>query len=188
MICQFFKFSTIEHFWGFKWIAWVDIRVVLLFYSFQDFRVDLGGELEKLTKYTQIWEHLKFMLLHFDSLYQWKNSSPPLYVIHIQKRLDLLFHFVCLELVLWHENPPKIAIWKSIQISCRIPLFCPNPHCKWSDFNILSLLVNFFVWFYIVGPQFIWIYDGSASSRLEIPLLILASFRTQPGPQSDTSS
>ena len=86
MICQFFKFSTLEHFWGFKWIAWVDIRVVLLFYLFQGVRVDLGGELEKLTKYTQIWKYSKFMLLDFHSLYQWENSSPPLCVIHIWKR------------------------------------------------------------------------------------------------------
>ena len=54
MICQFFKFSTMEHFWALKLIAWVDIRVVSLFYSFQSVRVDMGGELEKLTKYTKI--------------------------------------------------------------------------------------------------------------------------------------
>ena len=70
MICQFFKFSIMEHFYGSKSIAWVDFRVVLLFYSFQGVRVDLGGELEKLTKYAQIWKYLKSMLLDFDSLYQ----------------------------------------------------------------------------------------------------------------------
>ena len=102
MICQFFKFSTLEHFWGFKWIAWVDIRVVLLFYSFQGVRVNLGGELEKLTKYTQIWKYSKFMLLDFDSLYQWENSSPSLCVIHIWNGLDLLFHLVYAELVFWY--------------------------------------------------------------------------------------
>ena len=102
MICQFFKFSTLEHFWGFKWIAWVDIRVVLLFYSFQGVRVNLGRELEKLTKYTQIWKYSKFMLLDFDSLYQWENSSPHLCVIHIWKRLDLLFQLVYAELVFWY--------------------------------------------------------------------------------------
>ena len=100
MICQFFKFSIMEHFYGSKSIAWVDFRVVLLFYSFQGVRVDLGGELEKLTKYAQIWKYSKSMLLDFDSLYQWENGSPPLYVIHIQKRLDVLFHLICLELVL----------------------------------------------------------------------------------------
>ena len=109
MICQFFKFSTMEHFWGLKWIAWVDFRVVLLFYSFQGVRFDVGGELEKLTKYTLIWKYSKFMLLDFDSLYQRKNSSPSLCVIHIQKLLDLLFHLVCLELVVWYENPPKFS-------------------------------------------------------------------------------
>ena len=112
MICSFFKFSILEHFWVLKWIAWVDIRVVLIFYSFQGVRVDLEGELEKWTKYAQIWKYSKSMLLDFDSLYQWKNGSPPLYVIHIQKRLDLLFHLVCLEMVIWYENPPKISIWK----------------------------------------------------------------------------
>jgi len=43
-----------EHFYGSKSIAWVDFRVVLLFYSFQGVRFDLEGELEKLTKYAQI--------------------------------------------------------------------------------------------------------------------------------------
>ena len=47
MICSFFKFSILEHFWVLKGIAWVDIRVVLIFYSFQGVRVDLEGELEK---------------------------------------------------------------------------------------------------------------------------------------------
>ena len=155
MICQFFKFSTIEHFWGFKWIAWVDIRVVLLFYSFQDFRVDLGGELEKLTKYTQIWEYSKFMLLHFDSLYQWKNGFPPQQVIHFWKRLDLLFHLVCPELALWHENHKQLMFCKEMQISIKSLCFGPNPHCKRSDFKILSLSVQFFVRFYMVGPKII---------------------------------
>ena len=41
-----------EHFYGSKSIAWVDFRVVLIFYSFQGVWVDLGGELEKLTKYS----------------------------------------------------------------------------------------------------------------------------------------
>ena len=50
MICSFFKFSVLEHLWGLKWIAWVDIWVVLIFYSFQSVRVDLEGELEKWTK------------------------------------------------------------------------------------------------------------------------------------------
>ena len=35
MICSFFKFSILEHFWAVKLIAWVDIRVVLIFYSFR---------------------------------------------------------------------------------------------------------------------------------------------------------
>ena len=102
MICQFFKFSTLEHFWGFKWIAWVDIRVVLLFYSFQGVRVDVGGELEKIDK---IYPNLKIFKIHFIdfvSLYQWENSSPPLCVIHIWKRLDLLFQLVYAELVFWY--------------------------------------------------------------------------------------
>ena len=51
MICSFFKFSMLEHFWGLKWIAWVDIMVVLVFYSFQSVRVDMERELEKWTKY-----------------------------------------------------------------------------------------------------------------------------------------
>ena len=57
MICSFFKFSTMEHFYGPKSIAWVDFRVVLMFYSFQSVWVDLGGEFEKLTKYAQIWKY-----------------------------------------------------------------------------------------------------------------------------------
>ena len=156
MICQFFKFSTMEHFWGLKWIAWVDFRVVLLFYSFQGVRFDLEGELEKLTKYAQIWKYLKSILLDFDSLYQGKNSSPPLCVIHLRKCLDLLFHLVYAELVFWYENHKHIALWKEIQISGKISLFWPQSDCKWSDFKILSLSVQFFVWFHMVDPQFIW--------------------------------
>ena len=145
-----------EHFYGSKSIAWVDFRVVLLFYSFQGVRFDLEGELEKLTKYAQIWKYLKSMLIDFDSLYQGKNSSPPLCVIHIWKCLDLLFHLVYAELVFWYEIHKHIALWKEIQIICKISLFWPQSHCKWSDFKILSLSVQFFVWFDMVGPQFIW--------------------------------
>ena len=63
MVCSFFKFSILEHFWVLKWIAWVDIRVVLIFYSFQGVRVDLEGELEKWTKCTQIGKLAKLQLI-----------------------------------------------------------------------------------------------------------------------------
>ena len=66
-----------KHFYGSKSIAWVDFRVVLMSYSFQSVRVDLEGELEKWTKYAQIWKYLKSMLLDFDSVYQWKIASHP---------------------------------------------------------------------------------------------------------------
>ena len=48
---------------------------------------------------------------NFDSLYLWKNSSSPLFVIHIQKRLDLLFHLVFLKVVLCSENHTQIAFF-----------------------------------------------------------------------------
>ena len=99
MICSFFKFSPMKHFFGSKSIAWVDFRVVLMIYSFQGVRIDLQGEFEKLTKYAKICKYSKSMLLDFDSIYQWKNSSPPLCVIDIRKHLDLLFHLVNAELV-----------------------------------------------------------------------------------------
>ena len=86
-LCQFFKFSTMKQFWALKLIAWVDIRVVSIFYSFQSVRVDLGGELEKLTKYSTIT-----------------------CVIHIQKRLDLLFHPVFPKFVLCCKNHTQIAL------------------------------------------------------------------------------
>ena len=177
-----------KHFYGSKSIAWVDIRVVLMFYLFQGVWADLEGELEKLTKYAQIWKYSKSMLLDFDSLYQWKNSSPPPCVIHIQKHLDLPFQLVYAELVFWCENHKHIAFWKEMQISGKISPFWPQSHCKWSDIKILSLLIQFFVWFYIVGPIYKGIYEESVSFSLEMTLLILASSRTQPGPQSDTSS
>ena len=109
-LCQFFKFSTMEQVWALKLIAWVDIRVVSIFYSFESVRVDLGGELEKLTKYSKITEYSKSMSPNFDSLYQWENSSPPLYVMHIQKRLDLLFHPVFPKFVLCCKNHTQIAL------------------------------------------------------------------------------
>ena len=46
---------------------------------------------------------------NFDSLYLWKNSSPPLCVIHIQKRLDLLFCPVFPKFGLCCENYTQIA-------------------------------------------------------------------------------
>ena len=159
MICSFFKFSPMKHFFGSKSIAWVDFRVVLMIYSFQGVRIDLQGEFEKWTKYAKICKYSKSMLLDFDSIYQWKNSSPPLCVIDIRKHLDLLFHLVNAELVFWYENHKHIAFWKEMQISGKISLFWPQSHCKWSDFKILSLSVQFFVWFHMVGPQFIWNYE-----------------------------
>ena len=54
MICEFFKFSELEHFWGFKLIAWADIRVVLIFYWFRSFRVDVERVIEKFTQKTEI--------------------------------------------------------------------------------------------------------------------------------------
>ena len=57
-----------EQVWALKLIAWVDIRVVSIFYSFESVWVDLGGELEKLTKYSKITEYLKSMSPNFDSI------------------------------------------------------------------------------------------------------------------------
>ena len=109
-LCPFFKFSALEHFCGLKFLSWVDILVVLIWYSFQSVRVDLGGELENWTKYSKITEYLKSMSPNFDSPYLWENSSPPLCVIHIQKRLDLLFHPVFPEFVLCCKNHTQIAL------------------------------------------------------------------------------
>ena len=84
--------------------------VVLIFYSFQGGRIDLEGELENLTKYSKITEYLKSMSPNFDCLYLWENSSPPLCVIHIQKRLDLLLHPVFPKFVLCCKNHTQIAL------------------------------------------------------------------------------
>ena len=126
MICSFFKFSILKHFWSLKLIAWVDVRVVLMFYSFQVIWVDLDREFEKWTKYAQIWKNLKSMLLDFDSLYQWKNSSPPLCVTHIRKGLDLLSHLVCPDLIVWYKNHNKMEIWKKNKDFHQNPLFQPQ--------------------------------------------------------------
>ena len=141
-----------KHSYGSKSIAWADIRVVLMFYLFQGVWVDLEGKFEKWTKYAQIWKYSKSMSPDFDSLYQWKNSSPPLCVTHIRKGLDLLFHLVCPDLIVWYKNHNKMEIWKKNKDFQKILYFSPNPHCKLGDFKILSLLVHFFVWFYNVGP------------------------------------
>ena len=128
------------------------------------------------------------MLPDFDSLYQWKNSSPPLCVTHIRKGLDLLFHLVCPELIFSYKNHKKNASWKKkYRFSSKSLHFSPNPHCKISDFKMLNCLVIFFVWIYIVRHQFMWIYEESASFSLQTPLMFLCSSRTQPGPQNDTS-
>ena len=39
MICSFFKFSVLEHLWGLKWIAWVDIWVVLIYICFDIYSI-----------------------------------------------------------------------------------------------------------------------------------------------------
>ena len=128
MICSFFKFSPMKHFFGSKSIAWVDFRVVLMIYSFQGVRIDLQGEFEKWTKYAKICKYSKSMLLDFDSIYQWKNSSPPLCVIDIRKHLDLLFHLVNAELVFWYENHKHIAFWrKKCRFLVKSLYFGPNP-------------------------------------------------------------
>ena len=57
MICEFFKIFELEHFWGSKLIAWADIRVVLIFYWFRSFRVDVERVIEK---FTQKNRNLKF--------------------------------------------------------------------------------------------------------------------------------
>ena len=75
-----------------------------------------------------------------------------------------------------------------MQIYGKICLFWPQSHCKWSDFKILSLSVQFFVFFHMLGPRFIWNYEENASFSLKKNLLIWALSRTQSGPQSDTSS
>ena len=82
---------------------------------------------------------------NFDSPYLWENSSPPLCVIHIQKRLDLLFHPVFPKFVLCCKNATQIVLKEKIQIFANWHYFVPNPHCKCSDFKILCLLVQFFV-------------------------------------------
>ena len=118
MICEFFKL---------KLIAWVDFRVVLMFYSFQVIWVDLDGEFEKLTKYAQIWKYSKSMSPDFDSLYQWKNSSPPLCATHIRKGLDLLFHLVCPESIVWYKDHNKITIWKKYRFPSKFFISAPIP-------------------------------------------------------------
>ena len=57
MICEFFKIFELEHFWGSKLIAWADIRVVLIFYWFRSFQVDVERVIEK---FTQKNRNLKF--------------------------------------------------------------------------------------------------------------------------------
>ena len=91
--------TAMKHFYGSISISWVDFGVVLMSYLFQSVRVDLEGELEKCTKYAQIWKYSKSMFLDFGSLHQRKNSSPTPCVIHIRKHLDLPFHLVYAELV-----------------------------------------------------------------------------------------
>ena len=59
MICEFFKIFELEHFWGSKLIAWADIRVLLIFYSFRSFRVDVERVIEKFTHKKQKFEIFK---------------------------------------------------------------------------------------------------------------------------------
>ena len=69
-----------------------------------------GGRTWKLNKIFQNYRILKSMSPNFDSLYLWENSSPPLCVIHIQKRLDLLFHPVFPKFALCCKNHTQIEL------------------------------------------------------------------------------
>ena len=89
-------------------------------------------------------------------------------------------------LMIWKSQ--TYCVLKKMQISGKISLFWPQSHCKWSDIKILSLLIQFFVWFYTLGPIYKGIYEEGVSFSLQMTLLISASSRTQPGPQSDTFS
>ena len=84
MICTFFKFSILKHFWSLKLIAWIDFRVVLVFYSFQVIWVDLNDEFEKWTKYskklinTEISRHLIWWYFClFFLMIDWNWLPPP---------------------------------------------------------------------------------------------------------------
>ena len=84
--------------------------VVVTVYSFQSITQSFERVFEKIDKKLKITEYLKSMSPNFDSPYLWENSSPPLCVIHIQKRLDLLFHPVFPEFVLCCKNHTQIAL------------------------------------------------------------------------------
>ena len=84
MICSFFKFSVLKHFWSLKLIDRVDFRVLLMFYSFQVIWVDLNDEFEKWTKYSKklintefsrhlIWWYFCLFFLMID----WNWLPPP---------------------------------------------------------------------------------------------------------------
>ena len=84
MICSFFKFSVLKHFWSLKLIDRVDFRVLLMFYSFQVIWVDLNDEFEKWTKYsknlinTEISRHLIWWYFClFFLMIDWNWLPPP---------------------------------------------------------------------------------------------------------------
>ena len=84
MICSFFKFSILKHFWSLKLIDRVDFRVLLMFYSFQVIWVDLNDEFEKWTKYskklinTEISRHLIWWYFClFFLMIDWNWLPPP---------------------------------------------------------------------------------------------------------------
>ena len=142
MICPFFKFSARKHFYSPKLIAWVDIRVVLIFYSFQSVRVGLKGELEKWTKYTKS-QNIQNSCQRTLTAYTCGKIAPHPYVSHI-------FGKVLISSFTWSARnwsyDMKITTnfnLKKIQISIKILYFSPNPNCKLGYFKILSLLVHF---------------------------------------------
>ena len=125
MICEFFKIFELEHFWGSKLIAWADIRVVLIFYWFRSFRVDVERVIEK---FTQKNRNLKFSKSMPPDLSVGKQL-PSTMCHHIQKGLDLLCHVVNLKLVLCCQlwNQEKNAFRKEKQILVKSLYFGPNP-------------------------------------------------------------
>ena len=143
MICPFFKFSAQKHFYSPKLLAWVDIRVVLIFYSFQSVRVGLKGELEKWTKYTKS-QNIQNSCQRTLTAYTCGKIAPHPYVSHI-------FGKVLISSFTWStwnwsydiKITTKLQFEEKYRFLSKSLYFSPNPHCKLSDLKMLSLLVHF---------------------------------------------
>ena len=146
MICSFFKFSILDHFFSLKMYSLGGYKGCFdVLYVFRApgliWRENLKNEQNepKLQNITNLC-HLTL------TAYICGKLAPHPYVSYIFRNL-LISSFTLSSLNLFYvvKITRKLRFKKKYRFFANYHYFGPDPHCKWSDFKILCLLVQFFV-------------------------------------------